>query len=155
MPASEAVVLPETARPSKYRVKLQPDLTNFTFDGEQSVDIQILEPTSAIVLNSIDLEISGVTLHASGTTVTSRSVSIDKDAETATLDFGETIQPGDARLEMAFKGELNAKLMGFYRSEYTSQDGETRYWPPPNLSPPTPAVPSPVGTNRLRRRPSK
>ena len=127
MPASEAVVLPETARPSKYRVKLQPDLTNFTFDGEQSVDIQILEPTSAIVLNSIDLEISGVTLHASGTTVTSRSVSIDKEAETATLDFGETIQPGDARLEMAFKGELNDKLMGFYRSEYTSQDGETRY----------------------------
>ena len=127
MPASEAVVLPETACPSKYRVKLQPDLTNFTFDGEQSVDIQILEPTSAIVLNSIDLEIRGVTLHASGTTVTSRSVSIDKEAETATLDFGETIQPGDARLEMAFKGELNDKLMGFYRSEYTSQDGETRY----------------------------
>ena len=74
MPASEAVVLPETARPSKYRIKLQPDLTNFTFDGEQSVDIQILEPTSTIVLNSIDLEISGVTLHANGTTLTSRSV---------------------------------------------------------------------------------
>nr|MCS5669465.1 M1 family metallopeptidase [Dehalococcoidia bacterium] len=41
--------------------------------------------------------------------------------------FGETIQPGDARLEMVFTGELNDKLIGFYRSEYTSQDGETRY----------------------------
>lgn len=127
MPASNAVVLPETARPSKYRIKLQPDLKNFTFDGEQSVDLLILEATSTIVLNSIDLEISNTTLHANGTTLTSKSVTIDKDAETATLDFGETIQPGDARLEMVFTGELNDKLMGFYRSEYTSQDGETRY----------------------------
>jgi len=127
MPASDAVVLPETARPSKYRIKLQPDLKNFTFDGEQSVDLLILEATSTIVLNSIDLEISNTTLHANGTTLTSKSVTIDKDAETATLDFGETIQPGDARLEMVFTGELNDKLMGFYRSEYTSQDGETRY----------------------------
>jgi len=127
MPASDAVVLPETARPSKYRIKLQPDLKNFTFDGEQSVDLLILEATSTIVLNSIDLEISNTTLHANGTTLTSKSVTIDKDAETATLEFGETIQPGDARLEMVFTGELNDKLMGFYRSEYTSQDGETRY----------------------------
>ena len=127
MPASDAVVLPETARPSKYRIKLQPDLKNFTFDGEQSVDLLILEATSTIVLNSIDLEISHTTLHANGTTLTSKSVTIDKDAETATLDFGETIQPGDARLEMVFTGGLNDKLMGFYRSEYTSQDGETRY----------------------------
>ena len=127
MPASNAVVLPETARPSKYRIKLQPDLKNFTFDGEQSVDLLILEATSTIVLNSIDLEISNTTLHANGTTLTSKSVTIDKDAETATLDFGETIQPGDARLEMVFTGGLNDKLMGFYRSEYTSQDGETRY----------------------------
>ena len=127
MPASNAVVLPETARPSKYRIKLQPDLKNFTFDGEQSVDLLILEATSTIVLNSIDLEISNTTLHANGTTLTSKSVTIDKDAETATLDFGETIQPGDARLEMVFTGGLNDKLMGFYRSEYPSQDGETRY----------------------------
>ena len=127
MPASDAVVLPETARPSKYRIKLQPDLKNFTFDGEQSVDLLILEATSTIVLNSIDLEIGTTALHANGTTLTSKSVTIDKDAETATLDFGETIQPGDARLEMVFTGELNDKLMGFYRSEYTSQDGETRY----------------------------
>jgi puromycin-sensitive aminopeptidase len=127
MPASDAVVLPETARPSKYRIKLQPDLKNFTFDGEQSVDLLILEATSTIVLNSIDLEIGNTALHANGTTLTSKSVTIDKDAETATLDFGETIQPGDARLEMAFTGELNDKLIGFYRSEYTSQDGETRY----------------------------
>ena len=127
MPASEAVVLPETARPSKYRIKLQPDLKNFTFSGEQSVDLQVLEATSTIVLNSVDLEISAATLHTNGTALTSRSITLDKEAETATLDFGETVQPGEARLDMVFTGELNDKLVGFYRSEYTSEDGETRY----------------------------
>ena len=127
MPATDAVVLPETARPSKYRIKLHPDLTDFTFDGEQSVDIQVLEATSSIVLNAMDLKIEKATLHAMGTTLTTRAVNFDKDAETATLEFGETIHAGDARLEMTFSGELNDKLIGFYRSEYTSQDGETRY----------------------------
>ncbi|MCI0848250.1 MAG: M1 family peptidase, partial [Chloroflexi bacterium] len=127
MPASEAVVLPETARPSKYRIKLQPDLKNFTFSGEQSVDLEVLEATSTIVLNSVDLEISAATLHTNGTALSSRSITLDKEAETATLDFGEIVQPGEARLDMVFTGELNDKLVGFYRSEYTSQDGETRY----------------------------
>ena len=127
MPASEAVVLPETAKPSKYRIKLQPDLINFTFSGEQSVDLQVLEATTSIVLNVIDLQISVATLHANGVTLSNPKIAIDKEAETATLDFGETIQPGDGRLEMIFAGELNDKLMGFYRSEYTTQDGETRY----------------------------
>ena len=127
MPASDAVVLPETARPNKYRIKLHPDLTNFTFQGEQSVDIQVLEPTSSIVLNAIDLTIDKATIHAMGISLTTYSVNFDKAAETATLQFEDTIQPGEARLEMAFSGELNDKLIGFYRSEYTSQDGETRY----------------------------
>ena len=113
MPASEAVVLPETARPSKYRINLHPDLKNFTFSGEQSVDLQVLEATTSIVLNVIDLKISVATLHANGVTLSNPKITIDKEAETAALDFGETIQPGDGRLEMIFSGELNDKLMGF------------------------------------------
>ena len=127
MPASDAVVLPETARPNKYRITLQPDLNNFTFKGEQSVDLQVLQPTSTIVLNAIDLEISSALLHANGTTLSSRSITLDEKSQTATLDFGDTVQPGEGRLEMSFTGVLNDKLLGFYRSEYTSQDGETRY----------------------------
>ncbi len=127
MPASEAVVLPDTARPSKYRITLQPDLQNFTFKGDQSVELQVLKPTTTIVLNSVELDISSASLHANGTILPSRSIILDEEAQTVTLDFAETIQPGDARLEMSFTGELNDKLVGFYRSEYTSQDGETRY----------------------------
>ena len=40
MPASEAVVLPSSAIPSKYTLRLQPDLEAFVFQGEAVVDLQ-------------------------------------------------------------------------------------------------------------------
>jgi puromycin-sensitive aminopeptidase len=106
---------------------LQPNIDNFTFKGSQSVDIEILEPTSQIILNAIDLEIGTTILRRNGTATACRSVSLDEESQTATLDFGETQPAGEAQLEIEFTGVLNDKLLGFYRSEYTSQDGETRY----------------------------
>ncbi len=127
MPSNDAVTLPRTIRPSKYRLTLQPDIDDFTFQGSQIVDIEILEPTRQIVLNAIDLEIVATRLRRGETTTVSRSVSLDDAAQTATLDFGESLPAGPAQLEMEFTGTLNDKLIGFYRSEYTTADGESRY----------------------------
>ena len=46
MTTSEAVVLPTSVLPRKYRITLKPDLTNFTFDGSESVDVSVVEATS-------------------------------------------------------------------------------------------------------------
>ena len=48
MPTSEAVVLPANVRPSRYNVKLQPDLTRFTFQGEETIRIRVMEPASEV-----------------------------------------------------------------------------------------------------------
>ena len=131
MPSTKATsgtaTLPKTVRPTKYRLTLQPNIDDFTFKGSQSVDIDILEPTSQIVLNSIDLEFGATVLRRNGAATGCRSVSLDEGSQTATLDFGETQPAGEARLEIEFTGVLNDKLIGFYRSEYTSQEGQTRY----------------------------
>ena len=127
MPSADAVVLPSNVKPSKYRMTLQPDLETFTFKGEQTVDIEIVEPTARIKLNAAELEISRVALLRNGASTTAHSVSLDTDSETATLDFGKTISPGAAQLEMEFTGVLNDRLVGFYRSEYQDAEGETRY----------------------------
>ena len=50
MPTSEAIVLPTTVRPVKYRIKLQPDLERFTFQGDETIDINVVEATREIVL---------------------------------------------------------------------------------------------------------
>ena len=127
MPSADAVVLPASVKPNKYRLTLQPDLNTFTFKGEQTVDIEIVEPTARIVLNGAELEISGVTLRRNGSETSTHSVSLDGDTETVTLDFGRTLSPGRAQLEMEFTGILNDRLVGFYRSEYQDAEGQTRH----------------------------
>jgi puromycin-sensitive aminopeptidase len=54
-------------------------------------------------------------------------ISFNEKAETVTLEFGEVISAGPARLEIDFTGVLNDKLRGFYRSEYPGPGGESRY----------------------------
>ena len=127
MPSAEAVVLPSNVKPSKYRMTLHPDLETFTFQGEQTVDIEIVVPTARISLNAAELEISGATLRRNGRTIPVRSISLDADTETAILDFGETLSQGQAQLDMQFTGILNDRLVGFYRSEYQDAEGRTRY----------------------------
>ena len=107
MPSADAVVLPSNVKPTKYRMTLQPNLASFTFKGEQTVDIEIVEPTARIKLNAAELEISRVSLVRNGSATVAHSISLDEDTETATLDFGQTLSPGPAQLEMEFAGILN------------------------------------------------
>ena len=131
MPSDDAVTLPQNVRPRKYHLRLQPDLDTFTFSGDQTVDIDMLEPTASIVLNAVDLEIQSATVTmkglGQGLDLTAEGISLDPATETATLRFGSELPVGPASLEMSFTGVLNDKLLGFYRSEYVDQEGNTRY----------------------------
>ena len=127
MPSSEAIVLPTTVRPKKYQLRLQPDFSNFTFQGEETVDVEVVDSTAEIVLNAADLKINSAVLHRNGRSSTATNIVLDSSRQTATLTFAEPIPAGDASLEISFTGDLNDKLHGFYRSEYTDPDGETRF----------------------------
>ena len=41
MATTEAVVLPTNVLPSKYTLKLQPDLQKFTYTGEETIDVAV------------------------------------------------------------------------------------------------------------------
>ena len=127
MTTSEAVVLPTTVLPRKYRLTLKPDLTSFTFEGSESVEVQVAEPTSEIVLNAIDLEIASATVQQSGSSAAASSITYDEERQTASLGFSQNIGAGGATLDIVFTGVLNDRLHGFYRSEYTSPEGEQSY----------------------------
>ncbi len=127
MPASDAVLLPTTVRPVKYTLKLQPDLAQFTFKGEENVDIEVAESTSEIVVNAVDLKISSATVHAGGSAYAACGITYDEDRQMATFSFNQPLPVGDARLDVEFTGELNDRLHGFYRSEYTTPQGEQQF----------------------------
>ena len=127
MTTADAIVLPVTVRPSRYQLWLQPDLTNFRFAGEETIEVEVMEPTSQVQLNSIEIDIQSATLSQGGDSHSASDISFDTKRETVTLSFAEPIPAGTASLKLVFSGELNDKLRGFYRSQYASQDGETRY----------------------------
>lgn len=127
MPSADAVVLPANVRPAKYTLTLHPDLDSFTFAGNQTIDVDIVDPTARIVLNAAELEIGEVSLRRNGAAIPANSIALDADSETVTLDFGRTLAPGKAQLEMRFTGTLNDRLVGFYRSEYVDGEGRTRH----------------------------
>ena len=128
MTSSNEWILPTGVRPTRYDLTLEPDLSSFKFDGYVSIDIEVSEPTSQIVLNSAEIAIhyARITL-GSGSSYRAVDVSFDEERETVTVSFGSPIPAGTAQLGLDFTGELNDKLRGFYRSSYTDVDGNQRW----------------------------
>ena len=62
MPDSERVVLPTSVRPSRYRLALEPDLEEFTFKGSESIDVEVVEPTSEVALNCVEIDVLSCSL---------------------------------------------------------------------------------------------
>ena len=54
-------------------------------------------------------------------------MSLDEGTETLTVTFADSLPLGDALLCITYKGLLNDKMKGFYRSKYTTPSGEERY----------------------------
>jgi aminopeptidase N len=124
--------LPRTVVPRRYDLTLAPDLDAATFAGHETVAVEVAEPTAEIVLNAADLEIDeAVALPGDGEegddgVALVATVSLDAGAERATLSFPEPLPPGPARLQLRFRGVLNDKLVGFYRSTFTDDGGAER-----------------------------
>ncbi len=118
--------------PERYAIKLKPDLEKFTFEGEETISILIKKSTKTITLHSreLDIEVAEIVeLHpdAVGTVrgspqklskVFAVKISYDEKEETATFHFAAPIPRGAAKLKLVFRGILNDKLRGFYRSQY-------------------------------------
>ena len=134
MPSADAVILPDNVRPVHYDLTLTPNFDDFTFDGEVDITVQMQPGTTEIVLNCADIDINSAAVSWADTdgehTQEANGISYDADAETATISIAGTPADGlvgNQHLRMSFKGELNDKLRGFYRSQYTNPEGETAY----------------------------
>jgi puromycin-sensitive aminopeptidase len=117
--------LPRTVLPRRYDLTLTPDLPAAAFEGLVEVEVEVAEPTAEVVLNAIDLEIDGAWVTV-GTTRHHAEVSIDESTERVTLTLSEPLATGEAVVSLQFRGRLNDKLRGFYRSTFTDDDGIER-----------------------------
>ncbi len=108
--------LPDVARPEHYSLHLTPNLQTATFAGEETIDIILAQPVSAITLNAIEIKFDQVTAEAAGKTIVAK-VSLDPAKQQATFHFSQTLPPGPLSLKITYTGLLNNELRGFYLSK--------------------------------------
>jgi puromycin-sensitive aminopeptidase len=126
MAEAKSYRLPTSVIPKRYELKLTPDLTSWTFTGEEKVSVQITEAVCDIFLNAAELDLHRVSLkRADGRVVEGRAI-LDWQNERARLSFPEILPVGSAELLIEFSGILNDKLHGFYRSTYKGADGQDK-----------------------------
>lgn len=111
VPTILAQRLPDTVRPEHYSLHLTPDLQAATFAGTESIDVEMLSPSTTITLNAA--EIRFVSVKAADETAV---VTTDDAKEQATFTFRHPLS-GKVKLQIEYTGLLNDKLRGFYLSK--------------------------------------
>ncbi|WP_426571661.1 M1 family metallopeptidase [Aquihabitans sp. McL0605] len=125
MPEHDLNRLPTTVVPSHYDLELIPDLDAATFTGTEAVTVVVAEATDTLILHALDLEISEAWLQQDDVRIEA-TPSFDTPSETVTLTLSTPAEPGSWTLHTSFTGELNDKLVGFYRSTFVDDAGVTQ-----------------------------
>ncbi|HKA80957.1 MAG TPA: M1 family metallopeptidase, partial [Xanthobacteraceae bacterium] len=115
--------LPKTVVPVHYAVDLALNPEGRTITGSELIDIEVREPTARIVLNADDIAISAASIDDGAQRA---AVSLDDDAETATLTFPRPLAIGMHRLRIAFTGKINTSGPGLYVVDYPTDNGVRR-----------------------------
>ncbi len=118
--------LPRTAVPVRYDLTLSPDLAKRDFVGDAAIGLDVIEPISELVCNAKELDIlKAWVIDGAGVRIDATH-SLDDETERVTFTLLRTVGPGRAALHIQFRGVLNDKLVGFYASSYTAEDGSTK-----------------------------
>lgn len=121
-------VLPKNVKPTHYDLTLEPDFETFKYEGTVVIDFDVVEDTTSIALNTVDLEIHETIVKTDDLTLSSPKLDYTKDTQTTTISLDQTIPAGKkVKLTQRFTGILNDEMAGFYRSSYKDQDGKERY----------------------------
>jgi aminopeptidase N len=105
--------LPEVAAPENYKLSFTPDLDKATFEGNETISIRVLKPTSEITLNAVDIDFHEVTVTSGGNTQKAK-VTPDKDKEMVVLSVEKPLSAGPATVHITYAGVLNSEMRGFY-----------------------------------------
>lgn len=123
------VVLPKNVKPTHYNLTIEPDLETLKYSGKVVIDLDVLQDTKSIALNTIDLNITDTQVYVGSKRIATVSeLHHDSDTQTTTTTLQETISSGSkATLTHTFDSTISEKLAGFYRAQYTAKDGSKKY----------------------------
>jgi aminopeptidase N len=118
--------LPRSVRPVHYDVAVTPHADALAFDGKVAIKVDVLEPTSSITLNALDMSFSEVTLAPASGKAMPAKVSVDHDEQTATFSFDKPLAKGSYTLSMTYTGKIGTQANGLFAIDYDTKAGKKR-----------------------------
>ena len=105
--------LPHQASPENYKLTFTPNLEKATFEGDETISIRVLQPTSEVTLNAADIDFHDVTITSGGIAQPAK-VTPEKEKEMVVLAVEKPLPAGPATIHITYSGILNSEMRGFY-----------------------------------------
>src|ERR1700683_801872 len=105
--------LPHQASPENYKLTFTPNLEKATFEGDETISIRVLQPTSEVTLNAADIDFHDVTITSGGIAQPAK-VTPEKEKEMVVLSVEKPLAAGPATIHITYSGILNSEMRGFY-----------------------------------------
>src|SRR3989338_5433167 len=105
-------------------LEFEPVFKNFTFNGKEIITVNCKEHVNIIPLKCEEKKKKSCNVKHNG--ISEKAITkLDAKKEELAIIIKNKIK-GTAFVEIEFTGELNDRLLGFYRSQY-KQNGKTKY----------------------------
>jgi aminopeptidase N len=115
--------LPKTVIPLSYAIELTPDLDSLALPGDETIDIEVREPTSRLTLNAVNTTFDAASIDGDAQRA---DITLDAAAETATLSFPQPLPVGAHRLRIRFTARINKFGAGLFSVDYPTAAGIKR-----------------------------
>jgi aminopeptidase N len=122
-PAQTRDVLPAMVIPDRYDIHLSPDAAALTYQGEETVTLEVSKATGFITLNAKVLKVDAATIDG----LPAQTISADAAREQVTFSFATPVAKGRHELHVTWHGSIpDNRTLGLFAMDYDSPDGTKR-----------------------------
>lgn len=124
--STEALVtsqLPRNAVPTHYTIAVTPDAEKLSYTGKVSIDVTLKETSDSVTLNAADIAFHKATIRSGTKVIGSIAVTVDADAQSATLKFPKSLKAGNYTLDIDYSGKIYQQANGMFALDYTDTAG--------------------------------
>jgi aminopeptidase N len=115
--------LPRQVVPRHYSISLSPNAQAQSFEGTETIEVDVREPTRRIVLNALELDVSGARLEAPDLPA---DIAFEPKQQQLILSFPQTVGAGLHRLKLDFRGKINSTPQGLFATRYQAPGGQQK-----------------------------
>jgi aminopeptidase N len=112
--------LPKQVVPSEYAIRVVPDIQKLTFNGTESIKLDVRAPVRELVLNALDIEISKASVDSKP--VPKTAIKIDNKRELLTISLASQLPAGIHRLALDYSGKINEQGRGLFYMRYQEEN---------------------------------